>query len=209
MLLASTAAAPVGGDALAVHVEVAAGATADVGTVAATIVWPGPDGAESTLRTRCDVAAGGHLDLAPEPTIAVAGAHHRAVTRVQLAMDATCRIVDEVVLGRSGEPAGDVSTSLRVERAGRVLLHHDEWFGPGRPGTDTSVGVGAARHSLSALLVGVDAGRARSAVEPGRAASWLPLARDAVVVLAVGSDRPAVLGLLASVAPEVLVSGRR
>jgi urease accessory protein len=208
VLLASTAAAPVGGDELEVHVVVDEGATADVGSVAATVVWPGPDGAASLLRTRCDVGTGAHLDLMPEPIVSVAGSRHRSVTRVHLAAGATCRIVEELSLGRTGEPSGDLAVSLRVERDGGVLVHHDETFGPRRPGTATSVGIGAARHVLSAVVVGVVAGEPRVVVEPRRAIAWMPVAGDAVVVMAVGSDRPAVRALLAAVAPEVLVSGR-
>ena len=209
VLLASTAATPVGGDELDVHVVVEEGATADVGSVAAMVVWPGPHGAASMLRTRCDVMAGGHLDLAPEPTVSVIGSRHRSITQVQLAASASCRLVEEVSLGRTGEPAGDLRLSLRVEREGSVLVHHDECFGPGWPGSLTSVGVGAARHVVSAVLVGVTAGDSRTVVEPGRAVGWLRVADDVVVVLAVGGDRPAVRALLAEVAPEVLLSGRR
>lgn len=209
MLLASTAATPVGGDELDIRIVVGADACADVGSVAAMVVWPGPDGAPSHLRTSCDVAPGGHLDLAAEPTVSVAGSRHRSITRVHLAADATCRVVEEISLGRTGEPPGDLHLSLRVERAGAVVVHHDEAFGPDHRGALTSVGIGAARHVVSAVLVGVDAGEPRTVVEPGRAAGWMPVAHDAVVVMALGGDRPAVRALLADVAPEVLVSGRR
>lgn len=209
VLLASTAAAPVGGDDLDVHVVVDDAATADVGSVAAMVVWPGPDGTASRLRTRCDVGVGGHLDLAPEPTISVVGSRHRSITRVRLAAGATCRVVEEVSLGRTGEPAGDLGLSVRVEREGRALVHHDEWFGPSADAGTTSVSVGAARHVVSAVLVGVVAGPPRVVVESARAVSWLPLAADAVMVLAVGGDRPSVRELLAAVTPEVLLSGRR
>lgn len=207
LLLASTAATPVGGDRLDVRIVVDPGATADVGSVAAMVVWPGPDGAASLLRTTCDVGAGGHLDVAPEPTVTVVGSRHRSIARVLLAAGATCRLVDEVSLGRTGEPPGDLALSLRVERDGVPLVHHDERFG--HAGATTSVGVGAARHVVTAVLVGPDAGAPRVVVEPDRAVSWMPVADDAVVVMALGRDRPAVLALLARVAPEVLVSGRR
>ena len=209
VLLASTAAAPVGGDELDLHIVVDEGATADVGSVAAMMAWPSPHGAVSMLRTRCDVAAGGHLDLAPEPTISVAASRHRSIARVQLAVGATCRVVEEVSLGRTGESSGDLELSLRVERGGSVLVHHDERYGPGSSGFLTSVGVGAARHAVSAVLVGVRTGDSRVVVEPGRAVSWLPVADDAVMVLAVGGDRPSVRALLAQITPEVLLSGRR
>lgn len=209
VLLASTAATPVGGDELDVHLEVGAGAAADVGSVAAMVVWPGPDGAASTLRTSCVVGPGGHLDLAPEPTVSVVGSRHRSITRVTLDRGATCRVLEEVSLGRTGEACGDLTLSVRVEREGSVLVHHDESFGPGHPSFATSVGVGAARHLLAAVLVGADPGPARVVLEPGRAASCMPVAHDAVVVLAVGTDRPSVRALVAELAPDALVTGRR
>ena len=212
VLLASTAAAPVGGDDLDVRIDVGPGARADVGSVAAMVVWPGPDGSSSSMRTTCDVAAGGRLDLASEPTVSVVGSRHRSVTRVRLADDATCRIVEELSLGRTGEPSGDIGLSLRVERDGRPLFHHDEWFGPNCAGAATSVSVGAARHVVSAVVVGIEAGAPRTTLERGRAAAWLPVAYDAAVVLAIGGDRPGVWALLREFAPEVVadrLSGRR
>ena len=50
---------------------------------------------------------------------------------------------------------------------------------------------------------GVDAGRSRVHVENGRAVAWLPVQDDAVVIMAVGSDRPAVLDLVGAIAPEL------
>lgn len=208
VLLASTAATPVGGDELDVGVVVEPGASADIGSVAAMMLWPGPCGSSSVLRTECDVGAGGHLDLRPEPTVSVVGSSHRSLTRIRLATGASCRIVEEISLGRTGEPSGDLVSSLRLERAGAVLVHHDERFGPGHPGAATSVGIGAARHVLTAVVVGLDPGPAAAVVEPGRAASRLPLTDDALMVLAVGHDRPTVRELVAELVPELLVRSR-
>ena len=110
------------------------------------------------------------------------------------------------MLGRTGECAGRLDLSLRVERDGRVLVHHDESFGPDVPGAWSAVSVGRARHVLSAVLVGVDAGRSRVRVENGRAMAWLPVYDDAVVIMAVGPDRPAVLDLVGAIAPELVAA---
>ena len=190
ILLASTAAAPVGGDELGLHIEVGAGAAASVGSVAAMMVWPGPARESSVLRTTVTVGPGGHLDLAPEPTISVVGSCHHSITRVMLAAGATCRIVEEFSLGRSDEESGQLRTSLRVERNGRPLFHHDEWFGT--PGSTTSVGVGGGRHLLTSLVVGDPAGSPVAELAAGVAFGQVPLADDAVVTMAVGPDRPAV-----------------
>lgn len=193
-LIASSAAHPVGGDELSIDIEVGPGADADVGTVAASVVWPGPRGDASELRTCCSVAAGAHLLLHPEPTVAVVGADHRAVTRVALASDATCTVIEEVVLGRTDEPSGRLAISLRVERDGVPLVHHDERFGDDIP--TTSVSIGGARHVLTAALVGPAAAASNTIVEAGAAGAVLSVGDDVTVVMAVGADRPAVLDIV-------------
>lgn len=202
ILLASSAAAPVGGDELELTVEVGSGAEAAVGSVAASMLWPGAGGEASSMTTECAVGNGAHLDLWLEPTISVAGSCHRTATTVRLDDDATCRVVEESVLGRRDEASGHLDLSLRLERRGRPLVHHDERFGPGVAGAWSSVSVGAARHVLSAVVVGIDAGLPQVRVEADRAAAWLPVAADAAVVMAVGHNRPSVMDLLLALSPS-------
>ncbi len=204
ILLAASAAAPVGGDELEFCVDVGPGARADVGSVAATMVWPGATGASSLTTTRCIVGSGGHLDFRLEPTISVAASRHRAVTSVQLDDGATCRVIEEVVLGRRGEPAGHLELSFRVERSGRPIIHHDEVFGPDVVGALSSVSVGAARFALTAVHVGVDAGASRVVVDGDCAAAWMPVEDDAAVAMVVGRDRPTALAALGRVGPAGL-----
>jgi urease accessory protein len=203
IMVASSAAMPVGGDELDLSITVDEGARAAIGSVAATMVWPGAHGERSAMSTVATIGAGGRLDLGLEPTVSVAGSWHRASTIVRLAGSATCCVVEEVVLGRTGECSGRLDLALRVERDGSPLAHHEESFGPGVPGAGSSVSVGGARHVLSAVLVGVDAGRSRVRVENGRAVAWLPVQDDAVVIMAVGPDRPTVLDLVGAIAPEL------
>lgn len=203
MLIAASAAAPVGGDELTMAIDVLPRAQADIGTVASTIVLPGPTGDPSSMSTRCAVGAGAHLDWFGEPTVSVVGSDHTVTTAVDLDVAATCRVVEEVSLGRSGEPSGRLRLVLRVERNGRPLVHHDELFGPDAPGAGSVVSVGAARHVLSAVLVGVEAGEPRSMIDGPCRVAWLPVAADAAVVLAVGPDRPTVTTAVAELAPEL------
>lgn len=203
VLLVSSAAAPVGGDDLALEIDVEAGAFADVGTVAATMVWPSPVPALSVMTTTIRVAAGARLRWHPHPIVSVAGSEHLASTTVHLAAGATASIVEEIALGRHGEPSGELELRLRVERDGRPLVHHVERFGPSVAGRGSVVANGMARHVVQAVLVGVVAGAARSVVEADRAAAWLPVADDVVAVLAAAPDRPAALALLAVVAAEI------
>jgi urease accessory protein len=203
ILLVSSAAAPVGGDDLALEIDVEPGAHADLGTVAATMVWTSPTRALSVMTTTIRAGAGASVLWRPHPMVSVAGSDHLAGTTVHLAADARAVIVEEVALGRHGEPGGDLELRLRVERDGRPLMHHVERFGPGVAGAGSVVSVGSARHVVQAVLVGVDAGAPRSVVEPDRAAAWLPVADDAVVILATSRDRPSAIALLAAVAPEI------
>jgi urease accessory protein len=203
VLMAASAAAPVGGDALDLVIDVGPGAQADVGSVAAGLVWPRPSGHWSASTTTCSVAAGGHLRLWLEPTVSVVRSHHRASTIVRLEQGATCVVAEEVALGRRGEPSGRLDLRLRVERDGLVLVDHGESFGPDVVGAGSSVSVGGARHVCSAVIVGFPVGTSRTCVEAGRAAAWLPVADDVAIVLAVGADRPDVVALVAQIAPEL------
>jgi urease accessory protein len=160
------------------------------------LVWPSPHGEPSRLDTAARVATDAHLDLAPEPTITVAGSHQRSVTRIELERGATCRVVEEFSLGRSGEASGTIEASLRVLRDGIPLLHHDEAFGARAPAGTTSVGVGGARHVMSVVLVGVDPCGPQTEVTSSGAGARLLLAADACVVLAAGLDRPTVAALV-------------
>lgn len=182
-LFVSTAAAPVRGDELEITIELAAGVRAEIGSVAATIVWPGPDGAPigppSRTTTRIRLGAGAHLVWAPEPTVSVVGSDHIARTEVELDEQATCEIVEEYALGRHAEPCGTLSTELRVTRGGRPLVHHGERFAQGSP-----------RHVLAAVYVGdppdpfVTVGDASAACLPSADAG-------VTLVLGQGPDRPA------------------
>lgn len=199
ILVAASAAAPVGGDDLSLNITVLAGARADVGTVASTIVLPGPTGAPSTMATNCTVGADAHLDWVGEPTVSVAGSDHTVTTTVDLDASATCRLVEEVSLGRTGEPSGRLRLVMCVDRGDAPLLRHDEVFGPAALGAGSVVSTGGARHVWSEVRVGVVAGESRVSKVGECRAAWLPLADDAVMILAVGPDRPAVQAVVTAV----------
>ena len=192
VLLVGSAAAPVGGDALVLDVVVGPAARLSLGTVAATMAWPGPHDAWSSQGVTADVGERGHLCWTPEPMVAVAGCRHRSSTTVRLAAGATAWIVEEVSLGRTGEGSGRVDLEWRVERGGSVLVHHAERLGAGGPGWGSAVSTGRHRHLVAALAVGLP-GRGDgppTLVGPDAAAARLQVADDAWMVLAVGADRP-------------------
>jgi len=192
VLVVGSAAAPVGGDALTLDVVVGTAARLSLGTVAATMAWPGPHDSWSSFAVTAAVGAGGHLCWTPEPTIAVAGCRHRSSMTVRLDPGATAWIVEEVSLGRTGEDPGHLELEWRVERAGAVLLHHAERLGPSGPGWGSAVGNGQHRHLVAAVSVGVVApgDGPPTSVDASGAAARLQIADDTWMVLAVGVDRP-------------------
>lgn len=129
--LVGGAAGPLGGDRLSTHVEVGAGASLRVRSVAASLAQPGAlAGTPSEARAAVEVAPNATLDWHPQPLISVAGSTHVQRTVVALADESsTVRWVDEVVLGRHGERGGQLTVHQRVTVAGRPILHHTLRFG--------------------------------------------------------------------------------
>jgi urease accessory protein len=120
--LVSAAAAPLGGDCLELRIEVRAGATLCLRTVAASVALPGLDGGESLLTVTATVAAGGRLEYLPEPLVVADGARHATDIRVSVAEGGSLVLRDELILGRHGERGGAYRGSLRADYAGRPLL---------------------------------------------------------------------------------------
>jgi urease accessory protein len=122
--LVGTAAGPLGGDEATVAIEVLPGARLRVRSAGATIVQPGLHDPFSRLDLRLGVATGGFLEVAMEPTVVTAGASHLAVTSCALENDARVRVVEHVLLGRSGEGPGDWTGRLAVTRDGSPVVRH-------------------------------------------------------------------------------------
>lgn len=198
VVLVGSAAAPVGGDELEFDVVVGPGAHLALGSVAATMAWPGPRGDDSSQRVRATVGAAGHLSWAPEPLVLVAGCRHTTTTCVDLAAGATAWVVEEVSLGRTGEESGSLTMTWRIERDGRPLIHHTERLGPAVPGWGSAVTTGSHRHVLAAIAVGSPCPMLPPVVATDAAVAVLAVADDAWVVLAAGADRVAVRRALPS-----------
>jgi urease accessory protein len=189
--LAAGAAGPIGGDDLRLDVDVGAGASLVLRTVAATLVLPGPHGQPSRTVTTVRVAAGGVLIWLPEPVIAAHRCHHAAFTQVLLEPGARLLLREELLLGRHGEQPGRIRQRLRV-CLGDCPLHDQEIaLGPGAPGCDGPV-VAGGRHALgSALLVApgwnLD-GMTTPAPLGGTDTALLPLSGPAALVAALAPD---------------------
>ena len=114
----------VDGDRVRLSIAVAEGARAFVSTQGPTRIYRSPRGCESEIA--CEVAAGGALVLAPDPTACFAGARFRQRTRLALAEGASVALWDILSAGRSarGERwAFDrCAVGLAVRRGARTLL---------------------------------------------------------------------------------------
>lgn len=97
--LAASAAGPVGGDRLALDVDVGAHSTLVVREVSTTVLLPGPDGARSRTRTTVRVRPHATLVWLPEPVVAAAGCHHLADVRIDLEAGARLLLREELLLG--------------------------------------------------------------------------------------------------------------
>lgn len=151
-----TAAGPVGGDALALTVDVGSGAELTLGSVAASLVHPGPTGAASSTDVRVAVGSGASLRWRPRPVVLVRGCDHHAETTIDLADDAVLLWREEVVLGRHGEEPGSLRQRLTIDRAGRPLLRTEVAVGPRWPGSLGPAGTAGARAVGTVVAVGLD-----------------------------------------------------
>jgi len=120
--LVGTAAGPLGGDVVEISVQVRAGARLEVHGVAATIALPARTGDESLTCLVLAVADGGHLVCVPPPLVVCRGARVRARTAVVLAGTGGIDLLEQVLLGRHGEPGGDWSARLVADRDGLPLV---------------------------------------------------------------------------------------
>lgn len=181
--LVGAAAGPLGGDELRLDLDVGAGARLAVRSVAGTLLLPG-DGTTSRTVVRARVGAGGHLDFAPEPTVAAAGCDHHGVAEVSVAEGGTLRWQEELVLGRHREVAGRCTTRLDVTLGGGPLLRHELRL-PDRAAYAGGAVLGDARCVGGVLLVGPGLTRDPDA---GDGLAVLPLSGPAVLVSALAPD---------------------
>ena len=188
--LVGAAGGPLGGDEIALDIEVGPGADLTVRSAAASVAQPGPGaGNPSVVRVTAHVAAGGRLRWLPEPTIAARGCRHHMEGTVTLGAGARLAWREEIVLGRHGEPPGSVVSRFTADAGGLPLLRHEVALGPDHPAADGPAVAGSARAVGSVLLVDP----AWETCRPAPAtltptAAVLPLAGPAVQVVALAAD---------------------
>lgn len=114
-----------GGDRMTCGIELGAGVRAGGTTQTAERAYRSPGGA-AAVTVRHAVGPGAHLDWLPQETILFDQSHLARKTVIDLAPDASCMMLESVVLGRAamGETVRRVTLrdSRRITRAGRPVL---------------------------------------------------------------------------------------
>lgn len=154
--LVGTTAGPLGGDELALSIDVGAGAVVDLRSSAAQLIHPGVHGAVSALATDVSVAQAAFLRFLPEPTILLPGCHHRGHSSVSVDTGGSLVWAEVVVRGRHRESGGSACFRLDLEQSGSTVLRTEVCTGPAFPDADGPAGTNSAKAFASVLFVGHD-----------------------------------------------------
>ena len=125
IVLLNTSGGLTGGDRLSYRLDLAAGCRATGTTQTAERAYRSPgEAARVTVHHR--VASGAHLDWLPQETILFDGSHLDRETTIDLAQEASCLILESIVLGRAAMGETVTRTTLRdtrrITREGRPVL---------------------------------------------------------------------------------------
>lgn len=186
--LVNSAATPLGGYDLTLTVHVGPSAALTLAGIAATVALPGAHGAPSRTTVRLHLAAGATAAYLPEPTVITARARHVAVLHAELAADACLHTREVLVLGRTGERPGTLTTTTAVTRAGRPVLR--QRLTVGDPELDASVAYLAGKRVLATDL------RVDGTCPPPASGDWwsrTPLAAGGTLTTALADDAVTVL----------------
>ena len=162
--LSAGAAGPLGGDRLFLDIHVGPDATLVLNEVSATLALPGVRGGRSVMTYRVHVEAGGTLIWLPEPVIAAHHCDHRQLIHVELAPTARFHLREQLILGRHGEPPGDLGQHLRIVRGAEVLHDQELRLGSNQQGWDSPAVLERAQAVGTLVVVdpGSGIGRGRS-----------------------------------------------
>jgi urease accessory protein len=182
LYLVGGAGGPLGGDDLALDIEVGPGARLTIRTAAASVALPGRG--PSTVAVTARVAAGGELQWLPEPLVAARGCDHHMSAVIVVQGDGTLVWREEIVLGRHQELPGSVVTRTQVDLDGAPLLRQELALGASHPAASGPSVTAGARAVGSVLLVGMPWPGGPGAQVLGATAVVLPLAGAGAQVLA-------------------------
>jgi urease accessory protein len=189
---------PLGGDRLRLRVELGPGERLAVHSAAATVVQPGREpGVPASFAVEAELAPGAALDWRPEPTVVCDGAVWEPSVRLELADGARARVVEHLVLGRTGQHGGRCASTLRATVDGAPVLASTTLL----DGADAALtgigGTGGARSTGSVLVVGNrDVSEEECGDEDGAVWARTPLDGPGSLLTAVGGTR-AVAAVLA------------
>ncbi|MDA3625920.1 urease accessory protein UreD [Saccharopolyspora sp. WRP15-2] len=182
--LVGSAATPVGGDVVDLHVHVGPGARLLLRGTAATVALPGQHSGHSRSTVHIEVADGGTVEYLPEATVISSRADHQAEMTIALGEGARARCRETLVLGRYGERSGRLATTTHVLRGGTPLLRQRLDIGDER--LTASVGYLAGARVLATETVVWE----HDPVVPSSGDWWslAPLAAGGAMATAVGDD---------------------
>ncbi|MFC8438197.1 urease accessory protein UreD [Streptomyces griseoincarnatus] len=186
--------APLGGDQLRIEATVRPGAALHITSAAATLALRGASGEPAAYDVRLTVEDHAELHWLPKPLISTAGSKLRQTWTIHLAPTARLVLREEQILGRTGEPPGQVTTRLIVRRGGRTLLDQEAAYGPGAPAWDGPAVL--AGHRATGQILTVDPAyennppEVRLLADPAQdgQAVLTPLAGPATLVTAIAAD---------------------
>jgi urease accessory protein len=187
--LVHAAGGPLGGDDLALSVEVGPQARLTVRSAGATLVQPGvATDAPARWTVDLQVAAGGRVHWAPEPTVVSDRAALESVLRVSLAAGAAATVREIVVLGRHGQRGGRYGGALHVAVDGVPLLAHTTLLDGADAALCGPAGTAGAR-AVGSLVCAGDVPVPPATVGEGDGVrwAWSELDGPGALLLAVGS----------------------
>ena len=189
--LVHAAGGPLGGDDLALFVDVGPGARLAVHSAGATLVQPGAaTDVPARWTVELQVGAGARVHWAPESTVVSDGAGMESTVRVVLATGAVATVREIVVLGRHGQRGGRYAGTTHVAVDGVPLLAHTTLLDGADPSLCGPAGTGGAR--AVGTLVRAGAGVAatlsdRRGEAPDVRWAWSALDGPGEVLMAVGT----------------------
>jgi urease accessory protein len=120
--LVGTAAGPLPGDDLSLSLTLRAGARATLRATAASLAQGRGTGQAASLKIRADLADGADLIADPGPLIVCSGSQVHVRVEITLGDRAAVDWRELIVLGRTGEPAGQATLRWDVTRLGWPVL---------------------------------------------------------------------------------------
>ncbi len=201
--LVQAAGGPLGGDDLALDVQLGTGCAVQLRSAAATVVQAGRSPGPARWAVTASVAQGAVLDWQPEPTVVCDGAQLHSRITVALQRGARTVLREVVVLGRAGQRGGLFIGELAVDLDGAPLLAHTLLLDGTDPALAGPAGTGDARvvGTLAVVGEGIGSPAQDAGEEPGLRWACAPLAGPGHMVLALADRVTTVARILDHFAP--------